>query len=89
MSLRTYVSAERGRCAQLARSIGVHPVLVSQWAGGKREVPIEHCAAIEQATAGAVTRQALRPEDWRRIWPELVTAAHPAPQLAVEVRDAA
>lgn len=43
-------------------------------------VPIEHCVAIERLTAGAVTRRDLRPGDWYRIWPELVTAEHPAPQ---------
>ena len=26
---------------------------------------------IERATAGAVTRQMLRPDDWERLWPEL------------------
>lgn len=28
------------------------------------------CVAIEQSTAGAVTRQELRP-DWQEIWPEI------------------
>ena len=42
------------------------------WAWTNRgTVPIEHCAAIEQATNGAVTRRDLRPDDWQRIWPEL------------------
>lgn len=72
MLLRTYVSAERGRCAALAKVIDVHPVLVSQWASGTRRVPIEHCLAIEQATAGAVSRRELRPVDWQRIWPDIV-----------------
>lgn len=31
----------------------------------------ELCVAIEQSTAGAVTRQELRPDDWHLIWPEL------------------
>ena len=34
-----------------------------------------YCVAIEKATAGAVTRQELRPGDWRLIWPELITDA--------------
>lgn len=29
------------------------------------------CVRIEQATNGKVTRQDLRPHDWREIWPEL------------------
>jgi DNA-binding transcriptional regulator YdaS (Cro superfamily) len=30
------------------------------------------CVDIERATDGAVTRRELRPDDWQRIWPELV-----------------
>ena len=38
----------------------------------KREsVPAEHCLPIEKATGGRVTRQALRPDDAHRIWPDL------------------
>lgn len=37
-------------------------------------VPSEHCAAIEKATSGAVRRWDLRPDDWHRIWPELIGA---------------
>lgn len=33
-------------------------------------VPEKHCAAIEQATGGKVTRRNLCPT-WRRVWPEL------------------
>lgn len=29
------------------------------------------CVAIERETGGKVTRQQLRPKDWRDIWPEL------------------
>ena len=34
---------------------------------------------IEQATKGAVTRQALRPDDWQKIWPELIPAEQVKP----------
>ena len=51
------------------------------WAWTNRGVvPIEHCAAIEQATGGKVTRRDLRPDDWARIWPEL--ADQPAAKAA-------
>lgn len=86
MNLSDYVKAERGRGAAVALRVGVHPVMVSQWASGVKPVPAERCAAVEQATAGAVTRRDLRPNDWWRIWPELVTAEHPIP---AEARDAA
>lgn len=71
MELIRYLKGGRGRAAGLARQIGVTPVTVHQWARRKKRVAAARCVAIEQATAGAVTRQDLRPEDWRRIWPEL------------------
>lgn len=80
MNLPDYVSAERGRGAALAAAIGVSPVMVSQWCNLVKPVPVERCAAIEQATAGKVTRRDLRPDDWHRIWPELITPDHPAPE---------
>lgn len=39
----------------------------------------ELCVNIERATNGEITRRDLRPDDWHRIWPEIVTAEHPAP----------
>lgn len=32
-------------------------------------------AGVERATNGEVTRRDLRPDDWRLIWPELVTSS--------------
>ena len=60
-----------GGPSSLARLLEVTPATVSEWRTGKRGVPIERCVAIERATAGRVTRQALRPDDWQDIWPEL------------------
>ena len=80
MDIRSYLeTAPRGAAAAVARRVGVHPVMVSQWAGRVKTVPVERCVAIESATDGAVTRRDLRPDDWWRIWPELVTEEHPAP----------
>lgn len=80
MNLADYLSAERGRQAALCKQIGAHAPDLSRWAQGVRPVPLEHCVAIEKATDCAVTRRDLRPDDWHRIWPELVTAEHPAPE---------
>ncbi|OZI79888.1 transcriptional regulator [Bordetella genomosp. 2] len=71
MTLSDYLKAERGRLAALARAIGAPISNMSDWASGRRPVPIERCPDIERATAGAVTRRDLRPDDWERIWPEL------------------
>lgn len=56
----------------LARAVGVKPPTVSQWADGRRPIPICRCVSIEQVTKGVVTRQELRPDDWQLIWPDLV-----------------
>lgn len=86
MNLCDFLAAERGRGSAVAAAVGVTPVMVSQWSGGVKPVPVERCVDIERATSGAVTRRDLRPGDWWRIWPELITPAHPAPQQ--EARDA-
>lgn len=75
MDLKSWVEAERGRALALARAIDVPPSFVSKMVGGDKRVPIERCVPIERATAGAVTRKDLRPDDWAAIWPELAQAA--------------
>ena len=71
MKLREWTKEKPGRPIELAALIGASPVLISQWATGKRAVPIERCVPIERATEGAVSRIDLRPDDWHEIWPEL------------------
>ncbi|WP_081760435.1 transcriptional regulator [Bordetella petrii] len=72
MNLNSYLNRDDSvSAAALARHVGVSPALLYQWRTGRRPVPVEHCAAVELATDGAVTRQELRPDDWQRIWPEL------------------
>ncbi len=64
-----------GSQAAMATLLGVTRGAVHQWKLHGRQVPVEHCAAIEKATGGKVTRRELRPDDWQRIWPELATTA--------------
>ena len=61
-----------GSQAALAGTLGVTRAAVNQWKTLGRRVPVEHCTQIEQATAGQVRRSHLRPDDWHRIWPELI-----------------
>lgn len=63
-----------GGLAALAAAIGVAPSAPSMWRA-RESVPAAHCAAIEKATNGAVMRWDLRPDDWDRIWPELIGQA--------------
>ena len=79
MKLETYLSTVES-AASLSKKLGITPVLISQWRTGARPIPIERCPAIEVATAGAVTRRDLRPDDWNLIWPELVTNKFPSPK---------
>lgn len=71
-ALDTAISVAEG-VGKLASAIGVVQSTVSNWRA-RGSVPVEHCAAIEMATSGAVTRQQLRPDDWQKIWPELAQA---------------
>lgn len=71
-----------GGPAKVAALLGVSVQAVCFWRDGDRRLPPEHCALIELACGGVVTRRELRPQDWWLIWPELITDDHPAPQKA-------
>ena len=42
------------------------------WRDGKRRLPVEFIPVLESAGANRVRRWELRPDDWHRIWPELI-----------------
>lgn len=69
-----------GSQTRLAQILGVTKAAVGQWKQEGRGVPVKHCAMIERAASGVVTRRDLRPSDWWLIWPEMVDAEHPVPQ---------
>lgn len=74
MDLPEYVKAERGRGAAIAVSVGVHPVMVTQWCSGTKPVPSDRCPDIERATGGRVAVEQMRPDvAWVRVpdpaWP--------------------
>lgn len=71
MDLKTYLSAKRGRQAQLAKAVGVFAPDVSRWADGSRPIPEKYGWPIELATGGAVTRRELFPKTCANIWPDL------------------
>lgn len=56
--------------SRIADELGESIQTVSNWRG--RGVPVEKCSALESATTGAVKRWHMRPDDWHRIWPELI-----------------
>lgn len=63
-----------GGVSEVARRLGVKPPTVHQWATGARPVPAHMAPSIEAACMPAVRRWDLRPDDWHRIWPELIGA---------------
>lgn len=71
----------RGSVAELREAIGVKSdAQIRQWQHGyaSRLPGPAYCVAIEKATAGAVTRRDLRPDDWHLIWPELAAPSKEA-----------
>lgn len=72
--------ARLGGAAAAAEHIEVSRAAVYHWMSGARVPDPEICVRIEKLTK--VTRRDLRPADWHRIWPELVTKRHPAPASA-------
>jgi DNA-binding transcriptional regulator YdaS (Cro superfamily) len=45
---------------------------VWNWINRDKQAPIEFCALIEKIVDAQITRQQLRPDDFRHIWPELI-----------------
>lgn len=82
MNLHDYLAQKRGRQAALAKAIGAYAPDISRWADGTRPIPFPFGAPIEKATQGLVTRKEMFPDDWERLWPELVN--EPAPRRATD-----
>lgn len=72
MKLDAYLSKNNISQADFADSIGVTQGMVYQWINKDRPVTPIKCVEIENKTNGQVSRKDLRPDDWKRIWPELV-----------------
>jgi DNA-binding transcriptional regulator YdaS (Cro superfamily) len=90
MRLAEYFSTGAMTVAQLRERIGVKSdAQVRQWqhSYADRQPSPEYSVAIERATDGVVRRWDLRPDDWHRIWPELI-GADGAPVLADDESEA-
>lgn len=88
MDLKTYTnSLPHGGVAALAAELGVSSVYLSQLSARQRgrEPSPELCVLIEAASERAVMRWDTRPDDWHRIWPELI-GADGAPEVVSEAQ---
>lgn len=75
MNLADYLSKpDAPSMAAFARDLGLNADQVRQWRHGHddRKPSPANCVDIERATSRAVMRWDLRPDDWHRIWPELI-----------------
>lgn len=92
MNLQEYLSSPGAlTVSKLAEEIGLKGTSrnqqVWQWQrvhDGRRPSP-EYCVAIERATSFRVRRWDLRPDDWHRIWPELI-GSKGAPRVPQKAR---
>lgn len=57
---------------QIAGQLGINEQYLYQVLTRRRQPDPELAVSIERESRGAVMRWDLRPEDWHRIWPELV-----------------
>lgn len=60
---------------EFARRCGTTEGYLRKAASTKQRLGAELCVALEQESHGAISRRSLRPDDWMRIWPELVQRA--------------
>lgn len=88
MKLYDYLCSDHGNGRRVAKAAGLTPAFLSQIAKGVRGVPAERAVSIERATGGIVRRWDMRPDDWHRIWPELI-GAEGAPDVSQPDQQAA
>jgi DNA-binding transcriptional regulator YdaS (Cro superfamily) len=72
MHLREYITTNPGAATRLATALRVSPSYLSQMCRGHRPIPVETCVLLEVLTERQVRRWNLKPENWHRIWPELI-----------------
>lgn len=70
--LKSMSRRERAEFADRCRTTLGH---INNVAYGYKPCSPELAVSVEQESGGSVTRQELRPTDWRRIWPELIGPA--------------
>ena len=71
---------EAGGPSRVASALKVSPQAVCFWRDEKRKFPEEHGAALEAMAPVSGRRWDIWPDDWHRIWPELI-ATPGAPAL--------
>jgi DNA-binding transcriptional regulator YdaS (Cro superfamily) len=89
MRLQTYLQAERGRAATVARALQIPAAWLSQMSTGVRPIPERLGAALELACEMQVRRWDEWPMTWHLIWPELASVEGAPIVVCEEARNAA
>jgi DNA-binding transcriptional regulator YdaS (Cro superfamily) len=79
MDLKTYIDSRRGAASELATRLGISRSYLSQLASGKAPISPERAVEIERESGYVVTRKAMFPSTWSRVWPELALLAPEQP----------
>ena len=80
--------AEAGGPSKVAEELKVSAQAVCFWRDGKRTMPPEHGATLERLSPRKGCRWHVWPDDWHRIWPELI-GTEGAPDVPAVAREAA
>lgn len=67
--------------AAIAEQVGVSDPYLYQCLTGRKAMKPEEAVRVERESGRALMRWHLRPDDWHRIWPELI-GAEGAPAIA-------
>ena len=59
-----------GGPSKVASLLGLSVQAICFYRDGKRQFPPEHCAIL--SAESGIPRWVMRPDDWHRIWPELI-----------------
>ncbi|MCW5648367.1 MAG: helix-turn-helix domain-containing protein [Ramlibacter sp.] len=62
MKLSEWCKQSRGRQAALAVRLNIKQPTVADWLSGKKQVALDHCPLIQEATNNEVTCEELRPD---------------------------
>lgn len=92
MQLKPYFFAlTKDERAAFATKVGTTVGHLTNFCYGYTKLAADVCSAIEVASEGKVRRWDLRPDDWHRIWLELIgtEGAPEVPQAPVETAQAA
>jgi len=82
---------DAGGLSVVATRMGISSQRLCNWID-RGAVPLDQCCALERGLGERLRRWDLRPSDWHRMWPELVSAegAPPVPAApAAEQQEAA